>query len=179
VPKSGDLVMSTLDYDEGGHVTVTGKATPGAMVHAYINDKMVAEGRAAADGSWRLVPAKPVGSGKYALRLDRLAKDGKPVARLELPSSAFPRRRLQTTANAWLSCVATVSGTLRGNIARTRYGNGLRHTIFIALAFLAQSVSIPLRAPTRVSGAVTCRLGVGPPQAVTVGRRPRSPLLAA
>jgi hypothetical protein len=32
VPKSGDLVMSTLDYDEGGHVTVTGKATPGAVV---------------------------------------------------------------------------------------------------------------------------------------------------
>jgi hypothetical protein len=44
-------VMSMLDYDEGGHVTVTGKATPGAMVRAYINDKMVAEGKAAADGS--------------------------------------------------------------------------------------------------------------------------------
>jgi hypothetical protein len=42
VPKSGDLVMSTLDYDEGGHVTVTGKAMPGAVVRAYINDKMVA-----------------------------------------------------------------------------------------------------------------------------------------
>jgi hypothetical protein len=26
VPKSGDLVMSTLDYDEGGHITVTGLA---------------------------------------------------------------------------------------------------------------------------------------------------------
>jgi hypothetical protein len=57
VPKSADLVMSTLDYDEGGHVTVTGKATPGAVVRAYINDKMVAEGQAAADGSWRLAPA--------------------------------------------------------------------------------------------------------------------------
>ena len=54
VPKSGDLVMSTLDYDEGGHVTVTGQATPGAVVRAYINDKMVAEGQAGADGRWRL-----------------------------------------------------------------------------------------------------------------------------
>src|SRR3984957_15363036 len=53
VPKSGDLVMSTLDYDEGGHITVTGKASPGAVVRAYINDTMVAEGQAAADGSWR------------------------------------------------------------------------------------------------------------------------------
>ncbi len=34
VPKSGDLVMSTLDYDEGGHVTVTGQATPGTVVRA-------------------------------------------------------------------------------------------------------------------------------------------------
>ncbi len=90
VAKSGDLVMSTLDYNEGGHVTVTGKATPGAVVRAYINDKMVAEGQAAADGSWRLVPAKPLEPGKYKLRLDRLAKDGKPVARLELPFERIP-----------------------------------------------------------------------------------------
>lgn len=41
-PKSGDLVMSTLDYDEGGRVMITGKAAPGAAVRAYINDKMVA-----------------------------------------------------------------------------------------------------------------------------------------
>src|SRR5260370_27764039 len=32
LPKSGDLRMSTLDYDESGHVTVTGNATPGAVV---------------------------------------------------------------------------------------------------------------------------------------------------
>ena len=54
VPKSGDLVMSTLDYDESGHVTVTGKATPGAVVRAYVNDKMVAEGQTGPDGTWRL-----------------------------------------------------------------------------------------------------------------------------
>ena len=90
VPKSGDLAMSTLDYDEGGRVTITGKATPGAAVRAYINDKMVAEGQAGSDGSWRLAPADPVGPGKHKLRLDRLAKDGKPVARLELPFDRVP-----------------------------------------------------------------------------------------
>src|ERR1700722_8655975 len=78
VPKSGYLVMSTLDYDEGGHITVTGKASPGAVVQAYINDTMVAEGQAAADGSWRLVLAKPVEPGKYRLLLHPLVQGGQP-----------------------------------------------------------------------------------------------------
>ena len=125
VPKSGDLVMSTLDYDEGGHVTVTGKATPGAVVRAYINDEMVAEGQAAADGSWRLVLAKPVEPGKYKLRLDRLAKDGKPVARLELPFERIPVR--PATGNS--ERLVVVRGDSLWNIARARYGNGFRHTL--------------------------------------------------
>jgi hypothetical protein len=125
VPKSGDLVMSTLDYDEGGHVTVTGQATPGAVVRAYINDKMVAEGRAGADGRWRLTPANPVEPGKYKLRLDRLTKDGKPAARLELPFERIPvapgtgdGRRL-----------VVVRGDNLWSIARAHYGHGMHHTV--------------------------------------------------
>jgi len=125
VPKSGDLVMSTLDYDEGGHVTVTGKATPGAVVRAYINDTMVAEGQAAADGSWRLVPAKPVEPGKYNLRLDRLAKDGKPMGRLELPFERIP----VPPATGNNDRLVVVRGDSLWNIARARYGDGFRHTL--------------------------------------------------
>ena len=125
VPKSGDLVMSTLDYDEGGHITVTGKASPGAVVRAYINDTMVAEGQAAADGSWRLVLAKPVEPGKYRLRLDRLAKDGKPVARLELPFERIPVR--PATGNS--ERLVVVRGDSLWNIARAHYGTGFQHTL--------------------------------------------------
>jgi len=125
VPKSGDLVMSTLDYDEGGHVTVTGKAMPGAVVRAYINDKMVAEGQAAADGSWRLVPPKPVEPGKYKLRLDRLAKDGKPVARLELPFERIPVP--PATGNS--ERLVVVRGDSLWNIARAHYGTGFQNTL--------------------------------------------------
>jgi hypothetical protein len=125
VPKSADLVMSTLDYDEGGHVTVTGKATPGVVVRAYINDKMVAEGQAAADGSWRFAPADPVGVGKYKLRLDRLAKDGKPVARLELPFERIPVPPAADNSER----LVVVHGDSLWNIARARYGNGFRHTL--------------------------------------------------
>jgi hypothetical protein len=125
VPKSGDLVMSTLDYDEGGHITVTGKASPGAVVRAYINDTMVAEGQAAADGSWRLVLAKPVEPGKYRLRLDRLAKDGKPVARLELPFERIPVP--PATGNS--ERLVVVRGDSLWNIARAHYGTGFQHTL--------------------------------------------------
>ena len=125
VPKSGDLVMSTLDYDDGGHVTVTGKATPGTVVRAYINDQMVAEGQAGADGSWRLAPADPVAPGKHKLRLDRLTKDGKPVARLELPFERIPVP--PATGNS--ERLVVVRGDSLWNIAHARYGDGFRHTL--------------------------------------------------
>jgi nucleoid-associated protein YgaU len=124
-PKSGDLVMSTLDYDESGHVTVTGQATPGTVVRVYINDKMVAEGQAGADGRWRLTPADPVGPGKHKLRLDRLTKDGKPVARLELP---FERIPVQPAASDSRRLVV-VRGDNLWNIARAHYATGFQHTL--------------------------------------------------
>jgi nucleoid-associated protein YgaU len=125
VPKSGDLVMSTLDYDDGGHVTVTGKATPGTVVRAYINDQMVAEGQAGADGSWRLAPADPVAPGKHKLRLDRLTKDGKPVARLELPFERIPVPPAAGNSER----LVVVRGDSLWNIARAHYGTGFQHTL--------------------------------------------------
>jgi hypothetical protein len=125
VPKSGDLALSTLDYDDRGHVTVTGQAAPGTVVRAYINDKMVAEGTAGPDGRWRLAPPDPIPHGKYKLRLDRLAGDGKPVARLEVPfdhvvmppAGGTDRRRLHV-----------IRGDNLWNIARAHYGEGWRYT---------------------------------------------------
>lgn len=125
VPRSGDLAMSTLDYDDVGHVTVTGQATPGVVVRVYINDSMVAEGAAGRDGRWKLQPADPIGPGKHTLRLDRLASDGKPVARLELP---FERVVVPPGAKDTRRLVV-VRGDNLWNIARAHYGAGFHHTI--------------------------------------------------
>jgi len=62
VPKAADLQLSTLDYDDRGQTTITGQAAPGTAVRAYIDDKMVAEGMAGADGKWRLAPTAAGGS---------------------------------------------------------------------------------------------------------------------
>jgi hypothetical protein len=125
VPRSGDLALSTLDYDDAGHVTVTGQATPGVVVRVYINDNLVAEGAAGADGRWKLTPPDPLGPGKHTLRLDRLASDGKPVARLELP---FDRVVVAPGTKEGRRLIV-VRGDNLWSIARAHYGTGFHHTV--------------------------------------------------
>ena len=128
VPKSNDLQLSTLDYDDRGHVTISGQALAGATVRAYIDDKAAADAVSGSDSRWRMAPADPIETGKHVLRLDRLGKDGKPVARLEL---AF--ERLVTTPGAASSGdsrkLSIVKGDNLWNIARAHYGEGLQYTI--------------------------------------------------
>jgi nucleoid-associated protein YgaU len=126
VPKSADLSLSTLDYDERGRVTVTGQAEPGTTVRAYINDQMVAEGVAGADGRWRLTPSAAIEPGKHNLRLDRIAKDGKPVARLELP---FDRVVVAPASRSDGRRLHVVRGDNLWNIAHAHYGTGFHYTV--------------------------------------------------
>lgn len=125
VPRSGDLAMSTLDYDERGRVTVTGIAAAGAVVRVYIDGVLVGEAAAGVDGRWKVTPADPVGPGKHTVRLDRLAGDGKPVARLELP---FDRVEVPS-ASRDVRRLVVVRGDNLWNIARAHYGTGFHHTV--------------------------------------------------
>jgi hypothetical protein len=129
LPKSADLSLSTVDYDDHGHVTVSGLAAPGTVVRAYVNDKMVAEGVAAPDGRWRLKPAEPVAQGKHLLRLDRIAQDGRPVARLELP---FERVVVAPVSSSDARRLHIVKGDNLWNIAHAHYGAGWHHTVIFA-----------------------------------------------
>lgn len=124
-PKSNDLQLSTLDYDDKGQVTITGKSTAGAMVRAYINDRLAAEGAAGADGRWRLAPTEPVPPGKHTLRLDRLGTDGKPTARLEMAFERHPTAQAPGDTKR----LNIVRGDNLWNIARAHYGEGLRYTV--------------------------------------------------
>jgi hypothetical protein len=126
VPRSKDLQVSTMDYDQHGQTTITGQATPGAMVRAYLDDKVVAEGKAGPDGRWKMAPVEPVGQGQHMLRLDRLAPDGKPIARLELP---FARLAVAAVAGDNTRRLHVVRGDNLWNIARAHYGEGWRHTM--------------------------------------------------
>jgi hypothetical protein len=126
VPKSGDLQMSTMDYDQHGQTTITGQATPGATVRAYVDDKVVAEGKAGPDGRWKIAPTDPVDTGQHTLRLDRLTQDGKPSARLEMP---FARLTVAAVAGDNNRRLHVVHGDNLWNIARAHYGEGWRYTM--------------------------------------------------
>jgi hypothetical protein len=126
VPQSADLQVSTMDYDQHGQTTITGRAAPGATVRAYVDDKVVAEGKAGRDGRWKVAPAEPIGEGQHMLRLDRLAPDGKPVSRLELP---FARLAVAAVAGDNTRRLHVVRGDNLWNIARAHYGEGWRHTM--------------------------------------------------
>lgn len=126
VPKSADLSLSTLDYDDRGKVTVTGQAAPGTVVRVYIDDKMVSEGVAGNDGRWRLTPSDPIEPGKHNLRLDRVAQDGRPVARLELP---FDRVIVAPASTSDARRLHVVRGDNLWNIALAHYGSGFHHTV--------------------------------------------------
>jgi len=125
-PRSGDLQKSTMDYDQHGQTTITGQAAPGATVRAYVDDKVVAESTAGSDGRWKLTPAEPIDSGPHRLRLDRLAQDGKPIARLEMP---FERLALAPVAGDNARRLHVVRGDTLWNIARAHYGQGWRYTM--------------------------------------------------
>ena len=125
VPKSNDLQLSTLDYDDHGHVTISGQSLVASTVRAYIDDKVAAEAVAGKDGRWRMVPGEPIEPGKHVLRLDRLGQNGKPIARLELPFE-----RLVAAPGAGDSRkLSIVKGDNLWNIARAHYGEGLQYTV--------------------------------------------------
>jgi nucleoid-associated protein YgaU len=129
VPKSNDLQLSTLDYDDHGHVTISGQALAGSTVRAYIDDKAAAEAVSGKDGHWSMVPADPVDPGKHVLRLDRLGKDGKPVARLELAFERLATSPSSSAAGGDNRKLSIVKGDNLWNIARAHYGEGLQYTI--------------------------------------------------
>lgn len=126
VPRSKDLQVSTMDYDQHGQTTITGQATPGATVRAYIDDEVVAEAKAGPDGRWKIAPVEPIGEGQHMLRLDRLSQDGKPSSRLELP---FARLAVAAVAGDKGRRLHVVRGDNLWNIARAHYGEGWRHTM--------------------------------------------------
>jgi nucleoid-associated protein YgaU len=120
-----DFHMSTLDYDEHGRVTISGQASTGTVVRAYVDNEMVAEGQTDIDGRWCLAPIDSVAVGQHMLRLDLLAKDGRPTARLELP---FERIVVEPYTGDTRRLVV-VRGDSLWNIARAHYGDGMRHTV--------------------------------------------------
>lgn len=119
------LSLNAIDYGKSGEkLGLSGRAPAGAEVRVYLDNKFI--GRATADekGVWRLNPGIQIPPGLYRMRVDRVDKQGKVVARVELPfSRAEPVRDL-----AEGTVVFVQPGNSLWRLARRSYGQGLRYT---------------------------------------------------
>jgi nucleoid-associated protein YgaU len=122
---SAGLSLETADYDDTGRVALSGVATPGSAVRAYLDNQEIAVGRADAAGTWNLEAKRPLAPGDQALRIDQLDDEGRVVMRLEVPF----RRALLTELPLAAGVVIVQPGTNLWRIARSIYGEGLQYTM--------------------------------------------------
>jgi hypothetical protein len=119
------LALRVIDYDHLGRVRLTGEAQAGELVRVYVDGAPAAEVRAAEDGEWLTYLDESLEPGAYALRVEQVDADGKPLARLETPFS----RAAAPPSSAWpeVDHVIVQPGNSLWRIARRIYGEGFRY----------------------------------------------------
>ena len=121
----GDLVLDSVDYDEAGQAVIGGRASPGTRMLLYLDNRLVGDTVAGADGRWSHAPVAPVAEGLHALRVDQVDGKGSVVARVETPFSREPVR----VAQADEEFVIVQPGNSLWRIARRSYGEGLQYSV--------------------------------------------------
>ncbi|HEY9538379.1 MAG TPA: Ig-like domain-containing protein, partial [Kiloniellaceae bacterium] len=121
----GDLVLDSVDYDEGGRAVVGGRAAPGTRMLIYLDNRLVGDTVAGAEGRWSYAPAEPVSEGLHSLRVDQVGSDGEVLARVETPFS----REAMRVASAGEDFVIVQPGNSLWRIARRTYGHGIQYSV--------------------------------------------------
>ncbi len=122
--ESGSLSVAVLDYDQSGNLSLTGAARAGSDVRVYLDNELLGQAAAGADGRWQLKMAQTVAPGLYTLRVDEVSGDTV-VARLEFPfSRADPAEIDQATR-----IVVVQPGNSLWRIARRTMGDGLKFSV--------------------------------------------------
>ena len=69
-PEAIDPSFDTVRIETGGEVVIAGRATPGTDVKAKLNGEVVSITKASADGSFVMIPEKPLPTGAGTLTLE-------------------------------------------------------------------------------------------------------------
>jgi nucleoid-associated protein YgaU len=126
-PDAG-LSVETLDYDDRGRLTISGRARPKAKVNVYLNNGFIGQARADADGGWRLSPDAPIEPGLYTLRADQIDAWGKVAARVSMPFQRAQFRIDKMADAAPEPFVIVQPGNSLWRLARRVYGQGTQYT---------------------------------------------------
>jgi hypothetical protein len=125
---SGDLAVSidVVDYDAVGDLIISGRARPGRDIMVYLDNNLIASGRADMEGSFSLQPDLPVDPGLYELRIDEFDETGdQVVARAATP---FQMTDITTLDNLDRRVIVQPGNSL-WRISRRFYGEGVRYTV--------------------------------------------------
>lgn len=123
--ESGKLSLDVIDYSEKGPMVLAGRGTPGANVEVYLDNQPAGRAVIGSDGTWTVTPEKRVAPGQYTVRVDQIGKDGRVVARVEMP---FTRGDAMQIAGGETQVVVQPGNSL-WRIARRTYGAGMRFTL--------------------------------------------------
>jgi nucleoid-associated protein YgaU len=124
-PQSGDLSVARIDYDDLGHVILSGSASPNRRVRVALSGRLLGIVQADADGNWQLQPKERVEVGHYTLQAEELDGPHGPNATVELPFAQagnvsdlpkLDRLVVQPGNNLW-------------RLAREIYGDGILYPV--------------------------------------------------
>ncbi|QEX18201.1 peptidoglycan-binding protein LysM [Hypericibacter terrae] len=127
-PRMGALSLDTVDYDNHGDIIVGGHAEPGAQVMIYLDNGLLGQALAGADGRWELRPQLPVPPGLHTLRADQLNGESKVTARVETPFERAKPGDLAAADSATGSIVVQPGNSL-WRMARRTYGSGWQYSV--------------------------------------------------
>jgi nucleoid-associated protein YgaU len=128
-PRMGALSLDTVDYDNHGDIIVGGHAEPGAQVMIYLDNTLLGQALAGADGRWELRPDLPVPPGLHTLRADQLNGESKVTARVETPFERATAGDLAAAGASATDSIVVQPGNSLWRMARRSYGSGWQYSV--------------------------------------------------
>ncbi|HHI81647.1 MAG TPA: LysM peptidoglycan-binding domain-containing protein [Rhizobiales bacterium] len=79
------LKLGTIDYNDSGDIVFSGKASPGATVRLYVDNRFLGDALVNGLGDWSFRGREQIKPGVHQIRADLLSKGGKVVQRTGVP----------------------------------------------------------------------------------------------
>jgi nucleoid-associated protein YgaU len=119
------FAIDSIDYDELGHITVSGHAPASSRVRLRIDRETIGEAIADADGRWRISPSRSISSELHTLTVEQLDAAGKTVARAAVPLALGDLTGRSVEGRH----VVVQRGQNLWRLARSAYGQGTLYTV--------------------------------------------------
>ncbi len=119
------ISIGSVDHGDTGAMTVTGRATPGAMVQLYVDNALAGRVRTSPDGDWRITVETPTQAERFSLRADEVTANGHVTERVAVP---FSRGAGGLEPGQAETSIIVQPGANLWRIARRTLGSGVAYT---------------------------------------------------